>query len=221
MKNDPFVNNTEGNPQMFKADASTDDDIDQGYSSDSDAYGGEVYYVDRRPEGQGNQYNRNRSSSAKPPYQRNTYKSNSNYRGNNNQQNNRSNIDNDKRQPYRNQQRNTSSNKYPQNTPRNLTKKSTQQCEVCGTFGHEKHYECWSLPKHILMSRWEKKNPNKADDVVKKHLAKNNPENRARLAQRMIRANVVRASHECEYMFSPDIEDEMDLCSFYTHDTKE
>ena len=71
------------------------------------------------------------------------------------------------------------------------------------------------------MSRWEKKNPNKADDVVKKHLAKNNPENRARLAQRMIRANVVRASHECEYMFSPDIEDEMDLCSFYTHDTKE
>ena len=142
MKNDPFVNNTEGSTHILKADASSEDDIEQGYSSDSDAYGGEVYYVNRRPKEQSNQYSRNISSSEKPKYQRDTYKNNTNYRGSNNQRNNRPNNSNDKKQPYQNQQRNSSSNKYQQNNHRNLTKKSTQQCEVCGAFGHDKHYEC-------------------------------------------------------------------------------
>ena len=64
------------------------------------------------------------------------------------------------------------------------------------------------------MTRWAQKNPTKADDIVKKHLAKNDPENRSRIAQRMIRANVVRASHEYEYMFNPDIEDEIYIYMF-------
>ena len=62
------------------------------------------------------------------------------------------------------------------------------------------------------MTKWLKENSRKADDVVGKYLAKNNPENRAKMARRMVRANVVKASHECEYMFSNNINDEMDLC---------
>ena len=66
------------------------------------------------------------------------------------------------------------------------------------------------------MNRWEKKNTQKADEIVAKHLAKNNPENRARMARRMVRANVIDAKNECEYMFSEDVEDELDLRTWST-----
>ena len=66
------------------------------------------------------------------------------------------------------------------------------------------------------MNRWEKKNTQKADEIVEKHLAKNNPENRARMARRMVRANVIDAKHECKYMFSEDVEEELDLRTWST-----
>ena len=61
------------------------------------------------------------------------------------------------------------------------------------------------------MNRWEKTNARQADEVVAKHLAKKHPDNRARMARKMVRANVVEAHSECVYMFSEDIEDELEL----------
>ena len=66
------------------------------------------------------------------------------------------------------------------------------------------------------MNRWEKKNTAKADEVVTKHLAKNHPDNRSRMARKMVRANVVDANNECAYMFSEDIEDELELRAWST-----
>ena len=61
------------------------------------------------------------------------------------------------------------------------------------------------------MSKWTPENPKKANEVVEKHLAKNHPNNRARVARCMVSAQVVKSSNEIEYMFSPDIEDELEI----------
>ena len=57
------------------------------------------------------------------------------------------------------------------------------------------------------------KNEKRAEEVVAKYLAKNHPDNRARMARRMVRANMVKASQEYNYMLSDDIDDKLDLCS--------
>ena len=58
------------------------------------------------------------------------------------------------------------------------------------------------------------KNERKCSEVVAKWLEKNHPDNRAKMARKMVRANIVSANKECEYMFTDDIEEELDLCSW-------
>ena len=57
------------------------------------------------------------------------------------------------------------------------------------------------------MSRWAQKYTRKADEIAKAHLLKNSPENRARVSRKMVKANMVNADKECEYMFSEDVYD--------------
>ena len=102
-----------------------------------------------------------------------------------------------------------------------LISQSTQQCEACGTFGHGKAHQCWALPKHILMARWAQKNPRKADEITKAHLLKNSPENRARVSRKMVRANMVDADKEYEYMFSEDVDEFIANITFTLPDSDE
>ena len=58
------------------------------------------------------------------------------------------------------------------------------------------------------------KNELKFDEVVTKWLEKNHPDNRAKMARKMVRANIVSANKECEYMSTDDAEEELDLSSW-------
>ena len=94
------------------------------------------------------------------------------------------------------------------------TNKTKEQCPACGTFGHGKAFDCRSLPRHILMTKWIKNNQKKAEIIAAQHLAKNDPATRLKTARRMVRMNVVKAHKEDNYMFSEDIEHELDLHTF-------
>ena len=61
------------------------------------------------------------------------------------------------------------------------------------------------------MNRWEKSNTRQADEVVAKNLAKNHTDNQACMARNMVWAHVIDAHNKCVYMFSEDIEDELEL----------
>ena len=65
IKNDPFVSTNEA--AVNNVDVSTEDEIEPEYSSDSEDYGGEVYYTNRRNNETGD---RRRTSSEKPSFQR-------------------------------------------------------------------------------------------------------------------------------------------------------
>ena len=64
------------------------------------------------------------------------------------------------------------------------------------------------------MTKWIKNNPKKAESIAAQHLAKNDPATRLKTARRMVHMNVVKAHKEEDYMFSEDIEHELDLHTF-------
>lgn len=208
LKNDPFVHTREQGARINNANVYSDES-DRGYSSDSDVFDGEIYYTQQR----GNRNTREFNNGGRGrDRQRDSTR---NKRGYSNPTDGRQNSRNSK-YDVRNKQPSwkQTERKYDKQNVHQLAKKSTQMCEVCGTFGHEKYYECWHLPKHILMSTWMSKNERKCSEVVAKWLEKNHPDNRAKMARKMVRANIVSANKECEYMFTDDIEEELDLCSW-------
>ena len=60
----------------------------------------------------------------------------------------------------------------------------------------------------------DKNNQKKTEIIAAQHLAKNDPITRLKTARRMVRMNVVKAHKEDDYMFSEDIEHELDLHTF-------
>ena len=214
LRNDPFVG--PDGAKVFNVHAESESDNDRGYSSDSDV-NGEIYYT------QNNRTQRDRNGPSRDKYRRPDYNNRQRSQSERPQymKDNKQSRDTRKpRDPYKPREPykkwDTRKDDHNKNTTHQLNQRSTQQCEVCGTFGHQKYYECWSLAKHILMNRWEKLNTSKADEVATKHLAKNHPDNRSRMARKMVRANVVDANNECAYMFSEDIEDELELRAWST-----